>query len=343
MIAINQNKPIKGLDGKLRTWEQIEEKYVNLISSNLNNGIIKILSNYETSDPSEINLQKEKNKKKNIGKSEEQIIKEKESIKKFSEICSTHVKLLLVAQIDDIKKLSELEKQAAIHANKELLHSLYENIRKNHGYWFAQVFGMKVCPYCNNQFVLSLGDDGEALYQLDHFYNKDDHPLLAISINNLIPCCASCNLHKSKNGDFLNPLTESFHDKAKFGLQGNIGFTDLSNRKELEEAQLILEPVLGISPDEKKKVENHKNTFRLEAIYNLHKDIVEEIYWKKGIYSESQKKEIRKNLTDFGIPDDDLEAELKRFILGNYYREEDFHKRIHTKLIHDIAKELGLI
>lgn len=219
---------------------------------------------------------------------------------------------------------------------------LYEWLRGKYGYWFSNVLGIKVCPYCNNQFVLSVNKlDGnkKALYQLDHILPKSDFRYLSISLYNLIPSCASCNNAKSTKKGFLNPYTESFHHNAKFILE-NKKFIDISNRQSLKSTKLKLETVILT---ESVKVQKHIDTFCLEGIYEIHKDIVEEIYWKKGVYTKSYKKKIRKELRKFGLVNTEIDEALNRFILGNYHQEEDLHKRIHTKLTIDIAQELGLL
>ena len=37
------------------------------------------------------------------------------------------------------------------------------------------------------------------------------------------------------------------------------------------------------------------------------------------------------------------ESDWNRFVLGNYDREEDIHKRPLAKLVQDVAKQLGVI
>ena len=328
MIAIKQaNKPIIGLDEKSRTWAEIEQEYVKIVTSDLNTHIMKRLK--------KIKFYKDL-KDQN----------EKDCLEKFAKLCLNKVSVLLLVKESEIdSQLPDLKATVAQQVNKKFMLELYTELRIKFGHWFANVFGIKVCPYCNNQFVLSIGNDNKALYQLDHYYHKGEYPLLAISVNNLIPSCATCNQAKSTSPSFFNPLTESFHEKAKFALASGKGFVDLSDKRGLATAKLVLAEMPGLSPEDKGKVKKHRKAFKLEGIYNLHKDIVEELYWKRGIYSDSQKGEIKNHLCKFFEidPTSDIEAELNRFILGNYYKEEDFHKRIHTKLTHDIAKELKLI
>jgi hypothetical protein len=59
------------------------------------------------------------------------------------------------------------------------------------------------------------------LASLDHFYDKDTYPFLAISIFNLVPCCHICNSKFKHTKNFYNledlhPYEDSFNEKLNF-------------------------------------------------------------------------------------------------------------------------------
>ncbi|WP_375560196.1 HNH endonuclease [Bernardetia sp. OM2101] len=261
---------------------------------------------------------------------------------------------------------NEIKKLIAHLFDNTLLTFLYKNIfnyttlQKMHGGWFADKLGIKACPYCNNQWVLSVDKDDKGKlkpkYELDHIKPKSIFPHLAISLYNLVPSCRNCNLAKGDSyEDFFNPYSESFHDNAKFKLLNNNNFIYyLSNKETIENSKLSLSCTVDKKkPDgtdnlnyktDSQKVENHKKKFALDEIYTLHKDIIEEIYAKRYIYKHNNtwRDKIKKMLEGFDktINGKNLDHEIDRFIYGTYTKSSDFHKRIHTKLHNDIIEEL---
>ena len=75
--------------------------------------------------------------------------------------------------------------------------------------------------------------------------------------------------------------------------------------------------------------------FKLEELYKQHKDIVLELLIKKAYYPKSYIEELKK--FDF------TEDEIYRYLLCNYKKNEDLHKRPLSKLIKDISEELGIL
>ena len=73
----------------------------------------------------------------------------------------------------------------------------------------------------------------------------------------------------------------------------------------------------------------------MEELYKQHKDIVLELLIKKAYYPKSYINELQ----TFGFSQD----EIYRYLLCNYNKEEDLHKRPLSKLVKDISEELGLI
>ena len=99
---------------------------------------------------------------------------------------------------------------------------------------------------------------------------------------------------------------------------------------------------LDLKPIDKddKKTQNTINTFRLNDIYQNHKDIVLELLQKREIYSDSYIDDLLNQYegTLFKNRED-----LLRLITCGYVNDEDLHKRPLSKLIKDISEELKLI
>ena len=75
--------------------------------------------------------------------------------------------------------------------------------------------------------------------------------------------------------------------------------------------------------------------FKLEELYKQHKDIVLELLIKKTYHPDSYIEELKR----FGFSKD----EIYRYLLCNYSKEEELHKRPLSKLIKDISEELKFL
>ena len=78
---------------------------------------------------------------------------------------------------------------------KSLLKSRNDVLKRNWcAYTFVIMLGLRVCPYCNEQYIAPiLTHKGRVRADLDHFFSKKKYPFFALSIYNLIPCCKFCN------------------------------------------------------------------------------------------------------------------------------------------------------
>jgi len=211
----------------------------------------------------------------------------------------------------------------------------------------AMQMNIKVCPYCNNQYTQTLEKQDKThkvQFQLDHFYPQSIYPYLAVSFYNLIPSCNNCNLSKSNHDTFkeklIHPYEESFHQLAKFRTNK---ISDINLIKDfLEKGDFRTKNIDIELVSSDARVQIHKNIFHLEDIYKQHQDVVSEIYAKSYLYPSTRIAELSSMFdeTKLSLFSED---EIKRFILGNYIDENDFHLRPLSKLTHDIAQELGLL
>lgn len=65
----------------------------------------------------------------------------------------------------------------------------------------------QTCPYCQQAGALTVyraSDTKSFRPTLDHFYPKDQHPFLALSLYNLVPSCYSCNSSLKSTCDFYS-------------------------------------------------------------------------------------------------------------------------------------------
>lgn len=222
---------------------------------------------------------------------------------------------------------------------KDIFLTLY--LRLNNAL-FVKDLDVKVCPYCNRNYILNFQKKGKenATAQLDHFFDKKKYPYLAISIYNLVPSCGTCNQRKStKQENIFYPYLESFNNSVKFSLKG------IKSRDELKKENLDFFDEKRIELDykilgDKEKVEKHIEVFNIKNLYNEHKDIVSELLQKKVIYSDDYLESL---LDEYEGKLFNNKEHLLRLITNGYIEDKDINKRPLSKLIKDISEELDLI
>ena len=203
-------------------------------------------------------------------------------------------------------------------------------------YDLAQKLKVNVCPYCNRNYTFTIKDKNSKSTRpdFDHFYDKGNNPILALSFYNLIPSCILCNSRLKSRAKIsinrhLHPYKDSFNDYAKFKLKiiNSMFFYD----EKAFELKLVTTDI---------KAEKIKEDFALEVLYQEHKDIVLELIQKREIYPDSYIDDLFHQYegTLFKNREDVL-----RHITGGYIEDKDINKRPLSKLIKDISEELDLI
>ena len=189
---------------------------------------------------------------------------------------------------------------------------------------FVDSLGTTVCPYCNRNFVNSI--KSRTMCDLDHFYDKDSYPILAVSFYNLVPVCHTCN-HVKKN----QRIQYSPHDTRY--ISNNIihfdyyisGMDYLFDKSDIGIEIEALDPV----------IEGSINNLKLLELYQIHTDIVQEILKKAMIFSPEYIDDI------YSAYDGLFESknEIYKLILGECV-EDDYGKRPLEKMKRDIIQEL---
>lgn len=189
---------------------------------------------------------------------------------------------------------------------------------------FMESLGVTVCPYCNRNFVNKANK--RTMCDLDHFFNKDKYPVLAVSFYNLVPVCHSCNHSKG-----VQSISYSPHDKGystddlltfDFYLKG-VDF--LHDEKEI-----------GIEIAEIGKMKNNVTALSLRDVYQIHTDIVQDCIKRTIMFCPEYLNYLYYTYSDLF----ESEEELYRTVFGNYIEEKAYGKRPLAKLTSDILKEL---
>ncbi len=316
---------------------------ININYSTKENFYIQVMSNFfndvkNRKEPQK--LTKKKDKKIILDKSLLQInnlIKKK--LKDFQE--DINLEKLILLGYEDLQKLVEYIDNHKILTNlskneKDIFLTLYARLNNVE---FIKELDVNVCPYCNRNYIFNFSKNNkeQATAQLDHFFDKQSYPYLAVSLYNLVPSCGTCNQRKSsKNENIFYPYNESFNDNAKFVYKG----IRADNKTTFLDSSRIMFEIQAINTFQKEKVKKHIEVFNLKNLYDEHKDVISELLQKKEIYSDSYIDELLNKYegTLFKNRED-----LLRLITCGYVNDEDINKRPLSKLTKDISEELGLL
>lgn len=231
--------------------------------------------------------------------------------------------------------------------NKVIDYSLFDTF----AYDISKELGYNTCPYCNRISIHTVIDKkkkGIIRPTFDHFFSQINHPLLALSFYNLIPSCYYCNSNLKGKKEMaldthLHPYLEGFGNDIKF----HIKIKDINpDKSHPDNYDLFLKPELDDShpkyhktffqkPSKTAEYRGNINLFRLEEIYNVHKDTVGELIVK----CDSLSMGYADSLNVFFPQLKTNKSEFYRFYFGNYFNEKDFHKRPLAKMSKDIISK----
>lgn len=255
------------------------------------------------------------------------------------------------AHLNNLKEQFELP-NASASRNKKFKDKVinaagYSRLRKDFLPMYFRKIGIKACVYCNSQLTITV--DGfrfknnnplesiNALFQTDHYIDKASYPCFSVSLFNLYPVCASCNLSKSQckiNFNLYAHENDSTKSLFTFILNEETKATYISDRDPSVLDFTFNEPD---KPDD--TYQNFKHTFDIEGIYRTQKDIIEELILKKETYTDDYIKllrtEFNKILSDPNIFD--------RLLLGNYVKPEEIHNKPLAKFTQDMAEQIGFV
>jgi hypothetical protein len=251
------------------------------------------------------------------------------------------------SELEDLKeKLDKLNKKLP-KKNVKKIKDLYNTFaassgnltaqkEKYNGFILLEKLKITVCPYCNRNFIYNT--EKHRTSELDHFFNKDTYPILALSFYNLVPSCKVCNKIKLANNQLvINPYDNRVNFDAFVKFRLKIKEADFYYKtKDFK----ILWNKENTPSNFKARVDNHIKLFQLESLYNHHKDWVLDIIQKNIIYNESYIDSLFQQFE--GVLFKNRE-DVIRLLSSNYINEEDLDKRPLAKLTRDISEDLGLL
>lgn len=140
-----------------------------------------------------------------------------------------------------------------------------------------KMLNIKVCPYCNRQYITSYQREGGAIWStadIDHYYPKSCFPLLSMNLYNMIPSCNICNSKlkgnrvKGKKDVHLYPYCDE-SDNMKFNCDEYMLQCYSIGKAKAEDLEIDIVNQ-GKDEDLEKKVEQSKEIFRLGEVYKVH-------------------------------------------------------------------------
>lgn len=197
---------------------------------------------------------------------------------------------------------------------------------------FLNLLEIYTCVYCNRNYTLDFDKLNNARAELDHWFPKEDYPILALSFYNLIPSCHSCNHIKHNNapdGGWDNALQNINHpyldDKTSI-FSFSYFFSSINQPKAI---------IKSTSEKAKKTIEFNK----IDKIYETQstrelKDLLDLRYKYSQNYLDNL---LNKTFTEeFSMS----KEEAYRMVFGIEAKEENYHKRPFSKFKKDILDEL---
>lgn len=212
-------------------------------------------------------------------------------------------------------------------------------------YDLAKLLGVRTCLYCNRVYTLTVSNgkkNEEKIIrpQFDHFIDKAENPLLALSIFNLIPSCETCNsrLKGSKKFNlksYIHPFLDDVINEYKYSFNPYTTSSVLGGSSDLS----VRINITTTDAAKRNKINNSKSVFRLEEIMSSHSEELRDLLVIRHHFSKEYLSQLLKTYQGLKLSRD----EIYRIIFGVYYDEEDFSKRPFSKLKKDILRELQLI
>lgn len=189
--------------------------------------------------------------------------------------------------------------------------------------------GITVCPYCNRQYIdiykRKREKDKIAIAQLDHFYPKSDFPLYSVSLYNLVPSCASCNLLKSnKLSLYSYPYCNDANEKNK--------------DKYFELKIKSYNQLIGIEDVDISIVSNNNDIIKdnsvlfHESIYQNHRAFINNLLRKKKLDNDTY----RKSINSYFINNQLTEVEFRELLYGFSGEITELLEKPLAKLAYDI-------
>lgn len=242
-------------------------------------------------------------------------------------------------EFDAIYEIEDIKDSASNEFGKKVVAALrYDEYRSSQYPKIINELGwnLKACYYCNYSGTLTIEKRGKykAYYDLDHVLPKVVYPFLATTFFNFVPSCASCN--RSKSSHLIHGLNPFYENKEEVFLKQKV--FSISNKSEAQYYSFNDKDKITICVADRINninKENYNKVVDLESLYNSQKHIVEEILWKKKIYSKTYINQLKKDFVELKLG----EKEINRLLWGTDLDENNINDKPLAKLKYDLIKD----
>lgn len=234
-----------------------------------------------------------------------------------------------------------LEKQSFKEQLKKAF--FYNDYDKWGAYNLAEALLVDVCPYCNRSYTFTIGSDTNTGTRphFDHYISRKLAPYLSLSFYNLVPSCYICNSSMKKDKffslqDYIHPYVDDYTDDLLFtiGIK-EVGFID--GKADSYTIEFKRNTNSKLASAEIDRIVNTYKGFRLNEIYQKHKDYVDEIIQKSRCYTPEY---VESLYSSFKTTLFQEIGDVHRMLLSNYVVLDDLEKRPLAKLTRDISNEI---
>lgn len=200
-------------------------------------------------------------------------------------------------------------------------------------YEYAKILGLRICPYCNINYIYTVTKGKEKIIRpdFDHFEPKSKNSQKQLDVDNLVPCCLLCNERLKGAKPFeekthLNPLKKDFDSIVEFSI-------DIKKPNYLKEANfdIIFCKKESASNEDCDLCKANIRDFKLLERYSCHKDTVLDLLKDLKYYHIAKMIEISKLIKD--------ENNLSSYFINKIieYKNIDINNVSLGKLKKDIA------
>lgn len=276
--------------------------------------------------------------------------------KKFGEKCCERWETLAIGTPDNLrdaaKEIDHLY-QECLQSSKVNNDEFVKKIKKIFSYkmqfsrqkqpnWspasFVKLFQARVCPYCNQNYIITVAKRGSdtqksrlARPAIDHFYPQWQYPYLALSLYNMVPCCETCNSRLKHSAKVPLKIKTPY----EYCLDEEFSF-----RYKLDPTQ---QPIAVMEIDDtcckdRTSFDKYIEMFLLDEIYKEHKDVAENLFERYRKYGSAYFEGIGKLFGSTLTPEniDDL-------LWNRIPTQEDILKEPLNKMKKDLIMQLKTI
>jgi len=246
--------------------------------------------------------------------------------------------------INEFEKRKKGQRAYVVNLYCRLMIGLYEAFTQykdkklgiSYSHKYFRLLNIRTCAYCNRQYTFTLDKKtAKTAPEYDHFYDKADYPILAVSFYNLVPSCHTCNHLKGQKKEVtINPYFGKL--ESGFVLTDGKGL-QLSKAEILKNGGGELE-LLRPNGTESVVDQGNIKTFGLKGLYRLHDDYVKDIVEKVAAYDAT----VQKALVESFQGPARTPQNVYDFVWGKYLEEAELDRRPLSKLTKEMLEQMGI-